>query len=322
MNGMTRAVLADTGAGVLELQVPAEGKPFIGDTYCADHPLTRALHAFIDEHSINWSSDQGLDQCVGFLERSGARPGVEVVDVFLPGFCDACEHDYVFSGYLNTPLLRFICRTCLLEGSAVLERGWRCPAIDPSLFDKLLLHQDTRKLPIAGAKVLRLHTHHDDRGSFTETFSDKHCLSEGIGAEWVQDNHSVSRPNVLRGLHYQVGTGQAKLVRCIRGSILDVIVDLRQWSPTFRKWHSLALTENDQRVLYVPPGCAHGFLSGARGAEVQYKVSTPYDAASERSIRWDDPDLGITWIAENPVLLSERDRNAQTFNEALVAGFR
>jgi len=149
----------------------------------------------------------------------------------------------------------------------------------------------------------------DARGFLIETFRAEKLRGLGIGHEWVQDNHSRSAHGVLRGLHFQVGAGQAKLVRCARGAILDVAVDLRRGSPTFGEWESARLDDEDARMLYVPVGFAHGFCVLSEVADVLYKCSSYYDPDLERGIAYDDPDVGVEW-PDLELVVSERDRSA------------
>jgi dTDP-4-dehydrorhamnose 3,5-epimerase len=149
--------------------------------------------------------------------------------------------------------------------------------------------------------------HGDDRGLFAETYREQAFGDLGITDRFVQDNHSRSVRGVLRGMHFQVGDGQAKLVRSARGSIFDVVVDLRRGSPTFGEWEAHELDDALHRQLYIPVGFAHGFCVTSAEADVVYKVSSYYDPQTERGIAWDDPDIGIPWPAEK-ALVSDRDR--------------
>jgi dTDP-4-dehydrorhamnose 3,5-epimerase len=130
----------------------------------------------------------------------------------------------------------------------------------------------------------------------------------------VQDNHSRSGRNILRGLHFQTEPGQAKLVRCLRGKIWDVAVDLRRDSPTYGKWEGHQLDDEAHRQLLVPVGFAHGFCVLSEIADVHYKLSSYYDPATEAGIAWDDPDVGVEWPVTDP-RLSERDRTAPRLSE-------
>src|SRR5580700_3991375 len=137
----------------------------------------------------------------------------------------------------------------------------------------------------------------DERGFFCETYRHSWHAEAGIPAEerFVQDNHSRSTRGVLRGMHFHVGDGVAKLVRCARGRIVDVAIDLRRGSPTYGQWEAVELDEQSMRELYVPVGFAHGFCVLSDVADVLYKQSAYYDPAVERGIAWNDPDIGIEW---------------------------
>ncbi len=158
--------------------------------------------------------------------------------------------------------------------------------------------------------------HRDERGFLVETFRKNAMAELGIEVEFVQDNHSRSRGPVLRGIHIQ--RGQAKLVRCPRGRIWDVAVDLRPDSPTYRRWEGHALDGEKHRQLYIPPGFAHAFCLLSDEADVIYRISTYYDPELETSVAWDDPEIGIEWPIDDPIL-SERDRNAPRLAEVAPA---
>lgn len=148
----------------------------------------------------------------------------------------------------------------------------------------------------------------DDRGFFLESFNERTFTDKtGVSARFVQDNHSRSCQNVLRGLHYQIQQPQGKLVRAIVGTILDVAVDIRQHSPTFGQWVSCHLSAENKRLLWVPAGFAHGFAVLSEVAEVLYKATDYYAPQSERCILWNDPNLAIDWALEAP-LLSAKDQ--------------
>ncbi len=168
------------------------------------------------------------------------------------------------------------------------------------------------ELPLAGAKLIRPRVFRDPRGFFFESYSQERYQAAGIHETWVQDNHSLSARGTLRGLHYQSQPGQAKLVRVTRGKIFDVLVDIRPASPTFGKWHGVGIDAEDHTQVYIPAGFAHGFGVLSDVAEVQYKVSTPYNAQTECAIRWNDPELGVAWPIAEP-LLSERDQVSESF---------
>ncbi len=167
-------------------------------------------------------------------------------------------------------------------------------------------------LPLAGLKLLKPRVFHDRRGFFLETYQQARYAELGIDCAFVQDNHSRSVRGTLRGLHYQSSPGQAKLMRVASGSIFDVAVDIRPASPTFGKWHGMYLNADEHAQFFVPVGFAHGFCVVSDVADVIYKVSSPYDAKTESGIRWNDPDIGVTWPLADPVL-SPRDEQTETF---------
>jgi len=148
----------------------------------------------------------------------------------------------------------------------------------------------------------------DARGFFLESFNKERFAAAGLPTEFVQDNHSRSQANVLRGLHYQLGKPQGKLVSVTRGKIFDVAVDVRRRSPTFGNWVAAILDDVKRQCLWIPPGFAHGFCALTDYVDVLYKCTDYYDPPSERGIRWDDPLLGIEWPVDRPVL-SEKDAN-------------
>lgn len=155
----------------------------------------------------------------------------------------------------------------------------------------------------------------DERGFFLETFNDiryKEILN--IKYSFVQDNHSHSAKNVLRGLHFQNKNPQGKLVRVINGEVFDVAVDLRKNSSTFGKWHGEYLSEFNKKQFWIPPGFAHGFLVTSDSADFEYKCTSYYDPNNEGCIRWDDPDLDIKWPMKNPVL-SLKDSKGSNFRD-------
>jgi len=160
-----------------------------------------------------------------------------------------------------------------------------------------------------GVVLIEPVVHGDERGFFVETFSRDAWRELGVEAEFVQQNHSRSRRGTLRGIHFQTEPGQAKLVRCARGEILDVAVDLRRGSPTYGQWEAHRLDDVKHRQLFVPVGFGHGFAVLSEEADVAYQVSSYFDPATEAGIAWDDPDIGIDWEIADP-LLSERDKSA------------
>jgi dTDP-4-dehydrorhamnose 3,5-epimerase len=147
----------------------------------------------------------------------------------------------------------------------------------------------------------------DERGFFLETYRHDVYAARGIAAEFVQDNHSRSVRGTVRGLHYQAAPGQPKLIRVARGSIFDVVVDIRKGSPTFGEHEAFELDDERHRQLFVPNGFAHGFCTLSDVADVVYKVGSYYDAAAERGLAWDDRALGISWPVSEPIV-SARDR--------------
>ncbi len=161
----------------------------------------------------------------------------------------------------------------------------------------------------------------DDRGFFMETYKYSDFSKNGINANFNQDNHSFSIKNVLRGLHYQLPPfEQGKLVRCINGEIFDVAVDIRKDSPTFGKWVGVPLSSENKRILYIPPGFAHGFLTISDFAEIHYKMTNEYAPDYERGIIWNDPDINIKWPIDNifNVILSEKDIKNPSLKRAEV----
>jgi dTDP-4-dehydrorhamnose 3,5-epimerase len=174
------------------------------------------------------------------------------------------------------------------------------------------VHVSAANLP--GVLILRREVHGDERGFFMETYREESLAAAGIRERWVQDNHARSARGVLRGMHFSVDPGQAKLVRCARGRVLDVVVDVRRGSPTFGRWEGVELDDLAGRQIYVPRGFAHGYYVLSEVADVVYKCSEYYDPAKERSIAWDDPDVGIEWPGGER-LLSDRDRRAPRLAE-------
>jgi dTDP-4-dehydrorhamnose 3,5-epimerase len=158
----------------------------------------------------------------------------------------------------------------------------------------------------------------DNRGWFMETYSDTKLKESGINIKFVQDNHSFSAERgTLRGLHYQLNPkAQTKLVRCTRGSIFDVAVDIRKGSPTFGEWVGFELTSKNKKQLLIPKGFAHGFITLTNDAEVQYKVDEFYTPECDRGIIWNDPEIGIEWPIDLTPILSEKDEKAPFLKEA------
>ncbi|MGB3623479.1 dTDP-4-dehydrorhamnose 3,5-epimerase [Ketobacter sp. MCCC 1A13808] len=160
----------------------------------------------------------------------------------------------------------------------------------------------------------------DERGFFMETWRNSWLEELGIDVEFIQDNHSMSRKGILRGLHYQIQQPQGKLVRVVRGEVFDVAVDLRRESPTFGKWVGEILSEQNKRMLWVPPGFAHGFLVTSDEAEFVYKCTSYYAPEHDRTLLWNDSKVGIDWPLDgiSEVLLSEKDKVGKPFDEADV----
>ena len=160
----------------------------------------------------------------------------------------------------------------------------------------------------------------DERGYFFESYNAKKFATVGINQSFVQDNHSYSIRGVLRGLHYQIIHAQGKLVSVLVGEIYDVIVDLRQTSPTFGKWQGFTLSAENKKMLWVPVGFAHGFLTVSPTAEIQYKVTDYYSPKWERTLLWNDPELGITWPLKDvvEVIASDKDQAGVPFTQAEV----
>lgn len=160
---------------------------------------------------------------------------------------------------------------------------------------------------IPGVVVVEPRVFEDSRGFFMETYHRQKFAEAGITCEFVQDNHSRSRRGTLRGLHYQLQQPQAKLCRVIQGEVLDVVLDIRRGSPTFGHWTAVVLSADNKREIFVPRGFAHGFVVLSETAEFLYKCDDFYLPGDEKGILWNDPELGIEWGIEDPIL-SEKDR--------------
>jgi len=172
---------------------------------------------------------------------------------------------------------------------------------------------------LAGMVVLDPRVFGDQRGFFLESYNEKVFAEIGIGGRFVQDNHSSSSKNVLRGLHYQIKHPQGKLVRVVEGEIVDVAVDLRRSSATFGKWEAVRLSGENKRILWIPVGFAHGFCVVSDKAQVLYKTTDYYAPEFERTLAWNDPNLQIEWGLEGEPIVSAKDqrgvalRDAETF---------
>ncbi|WP_456423186.1 dTDP-4-dehydrorhamnose 3,5-epimerase [Thermococcus sp.] len=177
------------------------------------------------------------------------------------------------------------------------------------------------RLKITDLILIKPKVFEDERGFFMETYKKPDFERAGIRGDFVQDNHSRSRYGVLRGLHFQREPyAQAKIIRCTRGVIYDVAVDLRKDSPTFGKWVGVILSEYNKWQLYIPRGFAHGFLVLSDVAEVVYKVDNVYAPDYEGGIIWNDLDIGIDWPIDDPIV-SEKDRKWPTLREAIERGW-
>lgn len=170
---------------------------------------------------------------------------------------------------------------------------------------------------IADVKLILPKEFRDDRGSFWECFKQSDFIAAGVNTDFVQDNCSLSQKGVLRGLHFQAAPkGQGKLVRALTGAIFDVAVDIRVGSKTYGQWVGEVLTADNKKMLCIPEGFAHGFLSLEDNTMIHYKVSgAEYDPTCERSIRWDDSDIGIDWPVGSDVLVAKKDKAGLTLKE-------
>ncbi len=170
---------------------------------------------------------------------------------------------------------------------------------------------------LAGVLILRPTLHGDDRGFFLESWNARDfAAATGVDATFVQDNHSRSTAGVLRGLHYQLAPhAQGKLVRAVIGAAYDVAVDIRRSSPTFGSWTGVELTADNKLQLWIPPGFAHGFVA-LTDAELLYKTTAMYHGDSDRSLRWDDPRIGIEWPVDGTPILSAKDQAAPSLSDA------
>jgi dTDP-4-dehydrorhamnose 3,5-epimerase len=179
-----------------------------------------------------------------------------------------------------------------------------------------------KKIPVSlpGVFILEPRVFRDDRGFFLESYNQQAMTEAGIQERFVQDNHSCSHRNVLRGLHYQIKQAQGKLVRVAEGEVLDVAVDLRRSSPSFGRWEAVRLSGENKRMLWIPAGFAHGFLVRTENAHVLYKATDYYAPEYERTLAWNDSDLKINWELQGEAQVSAKDqhgvafRNAETFD--------
>ncbi|MFM8395068.1 MAG: dTDP-4-dehydrorhamnose 3,5-epimerase [Acidobacteriota bacterium] len=173
--------------------------------------------------------------------------------------------------------------------------------------------------PLPGVVLIEPRVHSDERGFFLETYHRDRYAQGGVGLTFVQDNHSRSVSGTLRGLHAQIERPQGKLIRVIEGEIFDLALDIRRGSPTFTHWYGVRLSAGNFRQLYIPPGFAHGFYVLDGPAQVEYKCTDFYDAASEIAIQWNDPALGIEWpiLPGTAPILSPRDAAAPPINQLI-----
>jgi dTDP-4-dehydrorhamnose 3,5-epimerase len=171
---------------------------------------------------------------------------------------------------------------------------------------------------ISEVQIIEPEVFEDDRGSFFETYNERTLEEFGISGPFVQDNQSFSQRDVVRGLHYQIRQPQGKLIRCLSGEIFDVAVDLRRHSPTFSQWIGQTLSAGNRRMLWIPPGFAHGFMVLSKSAEVLYKTTDFYAPEYERTILWNDAAIKIDWPHKNRAILSAKDLAGTTLQSAEV----
>jgi dTDP-4-dehydrorhamnose 3,5-epimerase len=179
-----------------------------------------------------------------------------------------------------------------------------------------------KETKLKGAFVIEPEKFEDVRGFFARSFSQQEFREQGLRAEFVEAGISFNvRKNTVRGMHYQTAPhAQAKLVRCTRGAIYDVIIDLRPGSPTYKEWFAQELTAENRLMLYIPENCAHGFQTLEDGSEVFYQLSDPYAPLSERGFRWDDPAFAIHWPVTDGIIINERDRGYPDFERSGLVG--
>jgi dTDP-4-dehydrorhamnose 3,5-epimerase len=174
-----------------------------------------------------------------------------------------------------------------------------------------------RETDLPGVVVIVPAVYRDSRGLFFETYNERRMIEAGLPGHWAQDNFSLSKKNVLRGIHYQISQPQGKLVRVTHGSVLDVAVDLRRSSPTFGRHVAVELSAENTEMLWIPEGFGHGFLVLSEAAGFAYKVTDYYSLAAERTIAWNDPELAIPWpVAPEDAVISEKDRQGLQLREA------
>jgi dTDP-4-dehydrorhamnose 3,5-epimerase len=198
-----------------------------------------------------------------------------------------------------------------VSGDSLPERSGRGSFLDIAV----MIIQHTK---VPGVYVIDPHVFGDERGFFFESFNEKWLDDLGITTRFVQDNHSRSRRNVLRGLHYQIHHTQGKLIRVVTGEVYDVALDLRRSSETFGKWVGVELSAQNKQMLWLPPGVAHGFVVLSEWADVLYKATDYYAPAFERTILWNDPDLDIYWPIQEEPIISDKDKLGVLFRHAEV----
>lgn len=173
--------------------------------------------------------------------------------------------------------------------------------------------------PLPGVLILTPPIFRDNRGGFFETYNERKMVEAGLPSVWPQDNFSISKKNVVRGIHYQVIQPQGKLVRVAHGAALDVAVDLRRSSPTFGKHFAIELSSDNRTMLWIPVGFGHAFLALTEDVGFAYKVTDYYCAAGERTITWNDPEIAIPWpIATDAAIVSDKDRDGKSLRDAEV----
>jgi dTDP-4-dehydrorhamnose 3,5-epimerase len=170
---------------------------------------------------------------------------------------------------------------------------------------------------LSGIVLIEPEIHDDARGYFLEVFQERRFAEAGIAERFVQDNQSHSKKGVLRGLHYQVGREQGKLIRVLQGMIFDVVVDVRPGSKSFGKWFGVTLAATDSKMIWIPKGFAHGFYTLSETADVAYKVTEFYSPPDDRTLLWNDPDVAIRWPLQGEPILSEKDRAGHSLKQLL-----
>src|SRR5579883_1397477 len=198
-----------------------------------------------------------------------------------------------------------------------MPTGSTCCNCCGTRFSKLLRSRMEKLLtPLEGVFLLKPRVFGDARGFFLESYNQREFAALGLGATFVQDNHSYSAHNVVRGLHYQVRHTQGKLIRVVQGEIFDVAVDLRRSSPTFGQWDGAILSGENKRMLWIPPGFAHGFRVLSEGAHVLYKATDFYHPEHERTLAWNDSHVNVEWNLSSEPIISAKDAKGVAFESA------